>query len=81
MPDRTLLLDMPLYDAAFREYARDSGDLDRFGRKSGAYHNALSETFKQLAAGDPKRFRTIDARGAPDEVSGRCLAALADLLP
>lgn len=81
MPDRTLLLDMPLSDAAWREFSRDAGQLDRFGRKSGAYHEALATTFKQLAMHDPVRFRIIDALGLPAEVTARCLAAIADLLP
>jgi dTMP kinase len=72
---------MPLYDAASREFARDGGNLDRFGRKSGSYHEALANTFKQLAIDDPLRFRIIDGLGTPAEVTARCLAALEDLLP
>ena len=81
MPDRTLLLDMPTYDAAFREFTRDGGHLDRFGRKSGAYHEALAKTFKDLAAADPVRYRVIDALGSPNEVTARVVAAISDLLP
>lgn len=35
LPDRTLLLELPGADAAQREFARDEGRLDRFGRKAG----------------------------------------------
>ncbi len=80
LPDRTLLLDLPLSDAAWREFTRDEGALDRFGRKTGGYHEALADAFRSLAAEDPDRFRVVDAEGSPDEVTARLLAALDDLL-
>ncbi len=80
LPDRTLLLDLPQFDAAWREFARDGDNLDRFGRKSGAYHDALAQAFRRLAADDPDRFRVVDASGSPEEVTARLLAAVEDLL-
>ncbi|HEX8481772.1 MAG TPA: dTMP kinase [Allosphingosinicella sp.] len=80
LPDRTLLLDLPQPDAASREFARDEGKLDRFGRKGGDYHEALAAAFRSLAAEDPGRFRIIDAGGSVEEVTARLLAALEDLL-
>jgi dTMP kinase len=80
LPDRTLLLDLPMYDAAFREAVRDNGKLDRFGRKSSGYHSNVASAFRELAEADPHRFRIVDASGAPDEVTERLLAALQDLL-
>jgi len=79
LPDRTLLLDLPQGDAASREAARDGDNRDRFGRKDGAYHQALAAAFRALAEADPARFRTVDATGAPEAVTSRLLAALDDL--
>ena len=80
LPDRTLLLDLPGFDAAWRESARDGDNLDRFGRKSSAYHQALAETFRSIADGDPDRFRIVNAEGTVEEVTAKLLAAIEDLL-
>jgi dTMP kinase len=80
LPDRTLLLDLPQYDAAWREFARDGDNLDRFGRKSGAYHEALAKAFRTLAADNPDRFRVVDANGKEKAVTDKLLAAIEDLL-
>ena len=37
--------------------------------------------FRQVASEEPQRVRIIDASGSPDEVTGRLLQALDDLLP
>ncbi len=79
LPDRTLLLDLPQFTAAFRERSRDGDHLDRFGRKSGAYHQALAQAFRELAADNSERFRIVDATGSPDEVTAKLLAAIGDL--
>ena len=81
LPDRTLLLDLPQDDAAFREFSRDGGQLDRFGRKDGAYHEALAAAFRALAADNPERFRVVNAEGIVEDVTARLLAAVDDLLP
>jgi dTMP kinase len=80
LPDRTLLLDLPQFDAASREFARDDGKLDRFGRKSGGYHEALAAAFRSLAADNPDRFRVVDAEGSVEEVTAKLFAAVEDLL-
>lgn len=79
-PDRTLLLDLPVFDASFREFARDDGKLDRFGRKGGAYHDDVAEAFRKLAGYYPDRFRVVNAEGSVEEVTAKLLAALEDLL-
>ena len=80
LPDRTLLLDLPADAAASREFARDQGRLDRMGRKGDAYHGGVAAAFRALAAADPGRYRIVDAGGSVEEVTGRLLAALEDLL-
>jgi len=79
LPDRTLLLCLPQEAAAEREYARDEGKLDRFGRKDGRYHAALAAFFQTLAADNPDRFRTVDAQGTESEVTDKLLAAVEEI--
>ncbi len=81
LPDRTLLLDLPQFDAAWRESVRDGGKLDRFGRKSGGYHEALAAAFRTLAADNSERFRVVNAEGSVEEVTARLVAAIEDLIP
>lgn len=80
LPDRTLLLDMAMPDAASRQHERDEGRLDRMGRKGDLYHDDVAQAFRSLAVQNPDRYRVIDAGGAPGDVTERLLAALADLL-
>jgi dTMP kinase len=80
LPDRTLLLDMPVFDASWRTFARDDGVPDRFGRKKGSYHDSVAEAFRALAKGNPARYRIVNAEGSVEEVTERLLAALEDLL-
>lgn len=81
LPDRTLLLHLPAEAAAARSAARDVGGADRIGGRDAAYHAAVAAAFAGFAAAEPDRFRTIDARGSPEAVTERLVAALADLLP
>lgn len=81
MPDRTLLLEMPMDEAYWRSFARDDGSLDRFGRKAGAYHDQVVKAFHDLATGNPDRFRIVSAEGEMADVTVRLVAALEDLLP
>jgi dTMP kinase len=80
LPDRTLLLTLEMATAAAREDARDQGKADRFGMRDVSYRTTVAENFMQMAMGDPKRWRIVDASGAPEEVTARVMAALGDLL-
>jgi dTMP kinase len=80
LPDRTLLLRLGGDEAAARTRARDVDGADRFGARDTGYHAAIAAAFDRLAAEDPARFRTVDAAGAPAEVTARLLAAVEDLL-
>jgi dTMP kinase len=80
MPDRTLLLSMAGPDATARATARDGAAADRFAARDNAYAEALDSAFAQMAAGDPARFRVVDARGSVDAVTDAAMASLSDLL-
>lgn len=80
LPDRTLLLALPGETGNERALTRDKGAADRFGARSAEYHDRVTAAFRRLAEGEPGRFREIDASGSPDDVTGRMIGAIKDLL-
>ncbi|TVV73480.1 dTMP kinase [Sphingomonas solaris] len=83
LPDRTILLAMPLHEASNREWVRDAGELDRFGARGADYHARVAQTFAALAgdpANGPARYRTVGALGDVAVVTDRLIDAVADLL-
>ncbi len=78
LPDRTILLDLPVEEGARRAAAR-AGEADRMGAKGADYYNRVAARFRDLAAQEPDRFRILDASGTPDDVTARILDALAYL--
>ena len=81
LPDRTLLLQIPADVAADRAAQRDGNAGDRIGTRGTAYHAEVASAFCAIAEEEPGRFRIVDASGSADEVTGRLIAELADLLP
>ncbi|HWJ68706.1 MAG TPA: dTMP kinase [Sphingobium sp.] len=81
LPDRTLLLALPLAESSARAGLRDGDEPDRIGGRDAAFHHAVGAAFTRFAAADPARFRQVDASGPAATVSARLLAALGDLLP
>jgi dTMP kinase len=79
LPDRTLLLELP-EGAATERLGRRGGGSDRIEARGSAFHRAVAEAFRTLCEAEPARFRRIDASGAQEEVTGRALAAVEDLL-
>ncbi|MBB6122576.1 dTMP kinase [Sphingobium subterraneum] len=80
LPDRTYILALPQDEALDRARWRDQGASDRFGARDAAYHRRVADAFAAYAAEDTVRVRMIDASGAPDAVTARLIADLADLL-
>jgi dTMP kinase len=78
LPDRTILLDLPVEEGGRRAAAR-SAESDRMGAKGADYYNRVGARFRDLAAQEPGRFRIVDANGTPQAVTSRILDALADL--
>ena len=79
-PDRVILLEGDEAALAERLAARGA-ETDAIEGRPAAYHRAVAQGFRSLAEADPQGFARIDALGAPEEVHGRIIAALADLLP
>lgn len=80
LPDRTLVLHVPASEAEARTKLRDGAMTDRFGARPANYHQSVAQTFARFGESESERFRLVDALGAPDVVTQRLIAALADLL-
>jgi dTMP kinase len=78
-PDRTLVL--MLEEGSDRARVRDSGASDRIGGRSEDYHRKVDAAFHTIAAEEPERVQLIDASGSQEQVTGRLLDAIGDLLP
>jgi dTMP kinase len=77
--DRTLLL--AIDPAAGRARRGDRGeDADRLERESDEFFARIAAGYASLAAAEPRRVRTLDARLAPEALLAAALAELADLL-
>ena len=78
-PDCTVLLDMPSEEGMDRAISR-SGSADRMEAAGEKFHRQVRDAFRELAATDGARWRTVDARGTREEVAARVLAAVDDVL-
>jgi dTMP kinase len=78
-PDRTLVLS--LEEGAERARARDTGGSDRIGGRPDDYHHKVAVAFHIIAAEEPERVKLVDASGTAEEVTGRLIDAIQDLLP
>jgi dTMP kinase len=83
VPDRTLVFDLDVELALGRARERPSTGPDnrRFEDEALAFHRAVAEGYRELALSEPGRVSIVDARGTPEEVHERTLAALAGVLP
>ncbi len=79
-PDRVILLDADEALLAERLRARDGATSDAIGGRGLAYHRAVVERFRALAAADRQGFAMVDGTGSPDDVHQRVMAALQPLL-
>jgi dTMP kinase len=70
-----------LDEGSARAQARDTGGSDRIGSRDADYHHKVELAFRLIVAEESDRIRLIDASGSADEVTGRLLEAIADLLP
>ena len=80
LPDRTLLLDMPVFDASFRQVAAGIDHSDRFEKREEAFHDRVAASFRAIAAEEPDRIRVVNAEGAVADITARLIEALSDLL-
>ncbi|GAB4153311.1 MAG: dTMP kinase [Sphingomonadales bacterium] len=75
-PDLTLILDLPASDGLDRASARDQGQNGRYEEMGAAFHEAVGQGFRRLAARYPGRCVLVDAVGNPEAVAGRVAEAV-----
>ena len=80
LPDRTLLLEIPVEEGKARAAERSGATSDRMGSKNDAYYQHVAQRFAELAEAEPERFRRVDALGDVEQVTNRLIATLDDLL-
>jgi dTMP kinase len=68
-PDLTVLLDLPVDEAAAR-----GGESDRFEEEGSELQEAVVTAYEHLMEADPERWRRVDAARGPDEVHAEVLA-------
>jgi dTMP kinase len=71
LPDQVVLLDLDPAEGLRRR----QGNRDRIEAQDLGFHRRVRDAFRELAAGDPKRFAVVDAAGPVAEVAGRVHAA------
>jgi len=79
-PDRTLYLWLDPQARAGRLDGRGDG-ADRLEASGASFFEAADAGYRELAAADPARIRTLDAAQAPAELVREAIAAVEDLLP
>jgi dTMP kinase len=77
-PDRTLLLTLAPELGRARARAREAV-IDRLEREHDEFFSGVAEAYRQLAAREPGRIRSLDASEPPERVLGAALAELSDL--
>jgi dTMP kinase len=75
-PDLVVLIDLPVDVAA----ARLGGQLDRFERADGGFHQRVADGFRELAAADPEQWVVIDGAAPVEEVAAAVRTAVAERL-
>ncbi len=80
LPDRTLVLELPVEVAAARAALRDGAVSDRIGGRDADFHLAVADAFRKFAAEEPGRIKLVDASGNQGEVFANIMATMADLL-
>ncbi|WP_293879839.1 dTMP kinase [Sphingomonas sp.] len=80
LPDRTLLLTLPVAQSSARLHKRDGEKTDRMGARDAVYHAKVTSLFETLSHNDLDRFRVIVADGNEQIVTQRLVEALEDWL-
>ena len=73
MPDRTILLELGVADAADRM----GMDLDRIEREDEGFRARVAAAYRELAAMFPERYVVVDGTAAPEDVAEEIREALA----
>ncbi|MGN6168401.1 MAG: dTMP kinase [Solirubrobacteraceae bacterium] len=80
VPDRTLLLTVTPELGRARTRSR-SPVTDRLEREHEEFFLRVAKGYEELAAGDPRRIRSLDANQPPERVLEAAIAQITDLFP
>ncbi len=81
-PDLTLFFDLPVTTALARTNSRnDSGEQkNRMDKEDANFYERVRQSYLQIAATEPERFRVIDANGSTSEIQARVVEIVAEFL-
>ncbi|MCY7377003.1 MAG: dTMP kinase [Pyrinomonadaceae bacterium] len=81
-PDLTLFFDLPVAIALTRTDSRtDAGEQkNRMDKENAGFYERVRESYLQIAANEPDRFRVIDANGSTSEIQTRVVEIVAEFL-
>lgn len=81
MPDLTIMVDVPAQTGLARARARAAGAPDRFEAEGLAFHEALRQSFRDIAAAEPQRCVLVDGAAPPERVAQEIWRAIEARLP
>ncbi|MFZ9501782.1 MAG: dTMP kinase, partial [Beijerinckiaceae bacterium] len=81
MPDLTIMVDVPAQTGLARARARAAGAPDRFEAEGLAFHEALRQSFRDIAAAEPQRCVLVDGAAPPERVAQEIWRAVETRLP
>lgn len=84
VPDRTILIDVPVGHGLARRAGGPTADLTRFEVDAGhdaAFHERVRDGFHALARAEPDRWRVVDGRPGVEVVARAVVEAIRDLIP
>lgn len=79
-PDCTILLEVDEATRLSRLKSRDGDQSDAIGGRSAAYHDAVAQSFRDIAARDPQGFALVDGNGSAQDVHEKVMTVLEPLL-
>ena len=83
VPERTVLLDLPVEEGLARRHGGDAAGLTRFelsAQHDRAFHERVRSGYLELARQEPARWRLVDASSPPAAVAEAVWQAVVDLL-
>ena len=83
VPDRTVLVDLPVAAGLRRRQTGSTADLTRFETDAeehgSTFHERVRRGYLELAHDEPERWRVVDGSSDPDSVAESVWSAVADL--
>ena len=81
-PDLTLFFDLPVETALARTNSRDDAGehKNRMDKENADFYRRVRESYLQIAAREPERFRVIDANGSTSEIQTRVVEIVTEFL-